>query len=117
MTVRQVLIGAYNRLSNKERWTKCQLAIDKSGTPCDVNNPEAEKFCALGAMLYETGGDDEASLYVKSVQELADVLTEMGTVESDDPFFVVYRTNDRVGYEQVMEGLRRAIEKQSKTAV
>ena len=56
----QIIEGALHLLSEEEHWTRCSLARNSEGEPCSVWDPEAVRFCAVGAMwraAYELTGD------------------------------------------------------------
>ena len=46
----QVLTRARDLLSDRERWTYRAMARDAQGRPSSPNDPNAERFCALGAI-------------------------------------------------------------------
>ena len=58
----QIIEGALHLLSEEEHWTRCSLARNSEGEPCSVWDPEAVRFCAVGAMwrtAYELTGNLE----------------------------------------------------------
>lgn len=46
----QIVARARKLISDPERWTQCELAVSKLGTPVGPSDDIADGFCAVGAL-------------------------------------------------------------------
>jgi hypothetical protein len=74
--IRRILIDARTLVANPMTWTTHNLAIDSKGNACNVDDPDAQCFCALGAVNRSAPNNnigDEAWEFVrKAAQDLYD---------------------------------------------
>jgi hypothetical protein len=99
---RLVVARARKIILDPERWTSRELARGPSGTPVEPTDREAERFCAVGALMraasdLEEGDERQAGLLAYETH-LA-VLQFAGIPEGQTTLEVI---NDRQGHEAVL---------------
>ena len=67
--IKETLIKARARIDTADKWTQVAFARTASDHPTDSGDPNACKFCALGALL-ATLKPHEADTYAEAVSEL-----------------------------------------------
>jgi hypothetical protein len=60
MTVVEILRAARERIEDPERWCRGAFAKTASGTPVEPWEPEAERWCAVGAVVAVQARHEEA---------------------------------------------------------
>lgn len=86
--LKQAIIDAADWLSaNPERHIRGELAIDDKGLSCDVSNPNAQCFCAVGRVAHEYGLSGTVQIY-------ADIDRALRTAGATLTSGSIYRAND-----------------------
>jgi len=97
----QILGRALELVSDERSWTRHALARSASDDPCNVADPRAAKFCAIGAIkraVLEIRGEVDHSLTKSAVRYVSSYVAL--------PFI-----NDLGGREAVIVLFRKALEK------
>lgn len=63
-TAVEALKAARELISDPKRWTQHHFSATTDGTPCDSQDPDARRFCALGAILRVRGVPLHADRYL-----------------------------------------------------
>lgn len=102
MKIRTVLDRVYRLLEDKKKWTKGTLARNDKSRACDVDDPDACKFCLIGAVEYVCLNDtvNAASTY--------DFLDDFA-VEKYQKSSITFNDSRKTTYTDLMTFLRSAI--------
>lgn len=108
--LRTALIRAADWLeANPDRHIQGRLAADEFGTPCTVDAPRAECFCAVGRVAREYGLSGTTSVYTNLDDAFKQAGADRGSVD-------IFHTNDhgvigdrRMVCRRVNPGNRRVI--------
>ena len=94
-----------------ERWAQNSCAVNAKGLVTGVYEPDAERFCALGAM-YLIGGT-EGNSRTPRVMEMAEVVAVECQMQSsrDDYLNTIIVTNDNGGQEMILRAIDATIGK------
>jgi hypothetical protein len=99
MTVYDLLYQCESYLSVRSQWTRCREATDEWGISVPFNDPNAQKFCALGAVCRFNRGS--TSIGVKAVSLLRRAALQ-------EFHAGVTMVNDALGHEAVLLMFQRA---------
>lgn len=101
LTTLEVLIAARELIADEKRWCVGQSALKADGFPCQSQDPEAVRWCAIGAPRKFCGRSEEGDrLWFEVVDALRSVSGE------SSPAFDV---NDRQGHAATLAMFDRAI--------
>lgn len=102
-TALEILREARALISNPENWTRRTFARDASGVKVYARSPNADQFCAIGAVMHVTGTAIPALTVPGTPGREAWHLLESGFGGSIAP------RNDCWTHEKVLRGFDRAI--------
>jgi hypothetical protein len=123
MNALELLKAARKRIETEDKWTQLAWAVNEEGHALGYDELQqgACKFCAQGAMRYET--DDTASrenasgFLVKAIRELHPDFQFSDACEDAEAIVIAFNDSDWGQHENVLAVFDRAIELATKTGI